>query len=219
MPARVNPEDQLGPPPYRRDTLESVATDRFEPSCGVSGGTDDEVTRLRLAQRYSYVIPDSLLVRALCDLGPLVEMGAGTGYWAHVLKGNGADVVAFDQAPSDSDTPNRYHGHTRTWTEVLPGDHTVLSAHSDRALFVCWPPLFSSLGECLMFYTGNTVACIGDGGHRTARLRNLDSTFQVVALHPARALDPCPGRAATLSIWRRRAARKRRNASAAHSGD
>ncbi len=196
-----------------------MATDRFESSPGVADGTDAEVTRLRLAQRYSYVIPDSQLVSALCDLGPLVEIGAGTGYWAHVLKANGADVVAFDQAPSDSDIPNRYHGQTPTWTEVLPGDHTVLSAHSDRALFVCWPPLFSSLGECLTFYTGDTVACIGDGGHRTARLRNLDSAFDVVALHPARALDPLPGRAATLSIWRRRASRNRRVAAAAQSGD
>jgi hypothetical protein len=161
-------------------------------------------TRLDLAQRYSYVVPDALLVRALCDLGPLVEMGAGTGYWAHRLRAEGADVIAFDQAPTDGDTPNRYHGQTARWTEVLQGDHTVLAGHSDRALFLCWPPLFSSLGDCLLFYMGDTVACIGDGGHRTARLTNLDTTYELVAAHPARALDPCPGRTATLSIWHRR---------------
>jgi hypothetical protein len=34
----------------------------------------------------------------------------------------------------------------------------------------------SALGDCLSFYLGNTVACIGDGGHRTARFRGLTET-------------------------------------------
>jgi hypothetical protein len=161
------------------------------------------IAELEVAQRYSYVFPDPDLTSALCKLGPLVEIGAGTGYWAAKLRASGADIVAFDQAPPDSDTPNRYHPQTRTWTTVLHGDHTVLAAHSDRALFLCWPPLFSSLGDCLSFYTGNTVACIGDGGHRTARLRRLDDLFELVGVHPARAVDPLPGPPATLSIWRR----------------
>jgi hypothetical protein len=158
---------------------------------------------LELARRYSYVFPDSHLLTALCELGPLVEMGAGTGYWAFKLRSIGADIVAFDQAPPDGDRPNRYHPRTPTWTEVLQADQAALPAHYDRALFLCWPPLFSSLGECLSFYKGNTVACIGDGGHRTARLRNLNNLFEVVAVHPARAVDPLPDHPATLSIWRR----------------
>jgi hypothetical protein len=36
----------------------------------------------------------------------------------------------------------------------------------------------SALGDCLSFYLGNTVACIGDGGHRTARFRGLTETFE-----------------------------------------
>ena len=50
-----------------------------------------------LAQRYSYVFPDLHLVNSLCGLGPLVEMGAGTGYWARERRVRGADVLAFDQ--------------------------------------------------------------------------------------------------------------------------
>ena len=178
--------------------------DQFERSLGFSAASmDNEVSRLELAQRYSYVFPDAPLVRALCELGPLVEIGAGTGYWARKLRDIGADILAFDQAPPNGDVPNRYHPHTPTWSEVAPGNHTVLTAHSDRALLLCWPPLFSSLGDRLDFYDGNTVACIGDGGHRTARLRNLNSLFEVVAVHPARAVDPLPNHPATLSFWRR----------------
>ena len=159
-----------------------------------------------LAQRYSYVVPDNRTLSALTDLGPLVEMGAGTGYWAYRLQALGADVVAFDQAPPDRARPNRYHAKTPTWTEVTGGDHTVLAEYSDRTLLLCWPPLFSSLGECLVYYSGNTVAVIGDNGHRTARLRGLNESFANIAASPVRALEPLPGVAATLSIWRRRSA-------------
>ena len=122
----------------RAANLSSVAIDQFERSLGFSaGGVGNEVSPLELAQRYAYVFTDVPLLRALCELGPLVEIGAGTGYWAHKLRDVGADILAFDQAPTDGDMPNRYHMHTPTWTEVEPGDHTVLTAHSDRALFLC----------------------------------------------------------------------------------
>jgi hypothetical protein len=167
-------------------------------------GPGRDTSAAALAQRYSYVLPDARSLRILGGLGPLVEMGAGTGYWAHRLQAAGVDVLAFDQAPPDGEAANRYHRPTPTWTEVRPGDHTVLAAHSGRALFLCWPPLFSALGECLSFYTGDTVACIGDGGFRTARLLQLGETFRLVAVTPVQALDPFPGAPATLSIWRRR---------------
>src|SRR6202050_3520431 len=54
-----------------------------------------------LAQRYSYVFPDDRSLTALAALGPLVEIGAGTGYWAFRLRALGVDIVAFDQAPPD----------------------------------------------------------------------------------------------------------------------
>jgi hypothetical protein len=157
-----------------------------------------------LAQRYAYVFPDEGSLSLLADLGPIVEMGAGTGYWASRLRARGVDVLAFDQAPPDEERANRYHAPTATWSEVLVADQTVLTEHSDRALFLCWPPLFSSLGDCLTSYTGDTVALIGDGGHRTARLRGLNDLFTPVAVSAVRALEPLPGATPTLSIWRRR---------------
>jgi hypothetical protein len=165
---------------------------------------------LMLAQRYAYVLPSESTLAMLAGLGPLVEVGAGTGYWAHRLRSIGADIVAFDQAPVDGDRTNRYHSRSRPWTHVEQGDQTVLSGHADRALFLCWPPLFSSLGDCLTYYGGDTVACIGDGGHRTARLDHLNGTFTKVAAAPVRALDPDPGVRPQLTVWTRtRGARAR----------
>ena len=122
--------------------------DRFRQMLIDAGDAErDEDSLTTLAQRYSYVFPDDRSLAALARLGPLVEMGAGTGYWAYRLRALGTDVVAFDQAPPDGARPNRYHATTPTWTEVVAGDHTILTRYSDRALLLCWPPLFSSLGE------------------------------------------------------------------------
>ena len=153
-----------------------------------------------LAQRFSYVFPDDRVLSVLAGLGPLVEMGAGTGYWAYRLRTLGVDIVALDLAPPDGARSNRYHPTSPTWTKVIPGDHTVLGDYPDRALLLCWPPLFSSLGESLTYYAGNSVALIGDGGHRTSRLTGLSETFSNVAVFPVRALDPFPGTAPTLSV-------------------
>jgi hypothetical protein len=175
--------------------------DRFDEliaEVGADGLTD-------LAQRYSYVFPDDRSLAALAGLGPLIEVGAGTGYWASRLRASGVDVVAIDAAPPDGARENRYHQTPATWTEVVAGDHTMLTRYPDRALFLCWPPLFSRLGECLTYYHGSVVALVGDGGHRTARLRGLNEAFTPMAVLPVRALEPMPGIAATLSIWQRTA--------------
>lgn len=184
--------------------------DRFSESlamldsgCLPDPAVDAEDVSLKLAQRYAYVVPGDKTLAKLAALGPLVEMGAGTGYWAHRLRSIGVDIVAFDQAPVDGERTNRYHPRTRPWTHVEEGDQTMLAGHADRGLFLCWPPWFSSLGDCLAYYNGNTIACIGDGGYRTARLDNLHDSFTKVAAAPVRALDPYPGIHPQLTIWKR----------------
>lgn len=162
----------------------------------------DELTAL--AVRFSYVLPEPQLLCVLRGLAPLVEIGAGTGYWAHRLRQALTDIIAFDQCPPGGQRTNRYHPGAATWTSVLEGDQKVLAAHSDRTLFVCWPPLFSSLGDCLSFYLGDTVAWLGDTGVRTAQPAGLSEQFRQVAVYPARALEPSPNEPATLGIWSRR---------------
>jgi hypothetical protein len=171
--------------------------------CLPDSAVDAEDALLRLAQQYAYVLPSDSILEILAGLGPLVEIGAGTGYWAQRLRSIGVDIVAFDHAPIDGERTNRYHSHSQPWTNVEPGDQTVLSGHAARSLLLCWPPLFSSLGDCLTYYCGDTVAYIGDGGYRTARLDHLNEAFTKVATAPVRALDPYPGVQPWLTIWKR----------------
>lgn len=187
-----------------RDDQFSQSLEMLDNGCLADSAVDAEDVQLMLAQRYAYVFPSDSTLAMLAGLGPLVEVGAGTGYWAHRLRSIDVDIVAFDQAPVDGERTNRYHSRTQPWTHVEQGDQTVLSGYADRGLFLCWPPLFSSLGDCLTYYGGDTVAYIGDGGYRTARLDRLHEVFTKVATAPVRALDPYPGVRPQLTIWKRR---------------
>ena len=56
----------------------------------------------------------------------IVEVGAGTAYWAMLLQDRGCEVVAYDIAPASTiGAGNAFHAGT--WTSVLPGngEHSV----------------------------------------------------------------------------------------------
>lgn len=158
--------------------------------------------RLRLAQRFSYVLPQPHLLDVIRAHSPIVEIGAGTGYWAHLLGRAGADVVAYDQAPPAGARENRYHPGVRAWSKVLEGGAEALARHPDRSLLICWPPAFSALGQVLSFYAGDVVIHVGDRGGRTAWPAGLGERYEPVERHPALALDPMPGTEPELSVWR-----------------
>ena len=164
---------------------------------------NEEGYLLGLAHRYAYVLPEPHLLEVISRYSPLVEIGAGTGYWAYLLRLVGADVVAYDTAPLGGLRPNRYHPAMRPWGEVLDGDVNVLSKYVQRSLFLCWPPRFSNLWESLQFFRGEFVLYIGDRTERTPHLATLDRDFVLVEAHKAVAMDPAPGTRVELSVWRR----------------
>jgi hypothetical protein len=164
--------------------------------------------RLHLAWRLSYVLPQQELLELVRRHSPLVELGAGTGYWAYRLRLLGADIVAYDVAPVGSERENRYHPGAGAWTEVLAGDLDALAKYEDRTLFICWPPAYSALWKALRSYRGPTVIYVGDWGGRTARLDGLREGFEVLETHPVLAVDPAPDRPAELSVWKRKRPRQ-----------
>ena len=61
-----------------------------------------DAARTWACHEYAYAVPNEAALDALRDLGPVVEAGAGTGYWAWALRKRGGDVRAFDSAPPDA---------------------------------------------------------------------------------------------------------------------
>lgn len=105
---------------------------------------------------YAYATPCPAALDALARRAPLVEVGAGTGYWAHCLRRRHLSIklTAFDKNPpsaAPSHRSNGYHGRAAAWSSVLRGGAEEAGRHAGAALFLCYPPPDSgeSLAGCL----------------------------------------------------------------------
>jgi hypothetical protein len=164
--------------------------------------------RRELASRFSWAVPTEAALGLLGDHGPLLEVGAGTGYWAALLRGRGADVHPTDAEPAG----NTYHPDGQEWTEVARSAAVdAVRRWPDRTLLICWPPPDDDTAgyAALRAYTGDTVLYIGggaDGPTGTARLhRELDLNWTVT---DELALPSWPGIPDRLTVRRRSPVRR-----------
>jgi hypothetical protein len=145
-----------------------------------------------------FVGPNQPALDSIAALSPIIEVGAGTGYWAALLRHAGADVVAYDEQPPSlssvgTEIGNRFFN--RQFTEVLRGDSIGLfveqgsspsaqrpsTEHSHRALMMVFPesPAHVDSGEyeswdarCVTAYHaagGQTVIYVGDREETTLK--------------------------------------------------
>lgn len=164
--------------------------------------------RGKLTSKYSWAIPNEEALSAIARYAPILEIGAGTGYWAHLLRQMGVDVVALDSHPPREDTDhNSYHPFKATWTHVRKPFGPGLSVYHKHALFLCWPPYATSMARrWLLRYPGDTVIYIGEGPSGC----NADDSF---FFHLERLFEQVeevtipqwPGLHDRMTIWRRRA--------------
>ena len=74
--------------------------------------------RRELAALFAWAIPDAGALAVLARYAPLLECGAGAGYWAGLLRASGVDVDASDLTPPGV-AENTYHdSHRQPWSEV-----------------------------------------------------------------------------------------------------
>ncbi|WP_322489320.1 hypothetical protein [Chloroflexus sp.] len=129
------------------------------------------LARDRLVAKYAWAIPNRKALCALAAAAPLVEIGAGNGYWAFLLRQMGVDILAYDaNPPLGEGHTNEYSRNSlvvgQVWTDVLPGGPEQAALHADRALFLCWPPSYDPMGyDALSAYRqagGRLLAYVGD---------------------------------------------------------
>lgn len=126
----------------------------------VNGGRPGGATssRLRYVQgllqaTYAYAIPSPetlAWIVAMTEGRPLVEIGAGRGYWAHQLSRLGVEVAAYDNRPPSDDRANTWFppiaGQPRQWhpvgnlRDLASADWRTARAPEEDVLFLCWPP-------------------------------------------------------------------------------
>lgn len=129
--------------------------------------------RHALATRYAWSIisPGDVVWMAeqLDGLG-VVEIGAGSGYWAWQLEQAGVNVAAYDPHPVGED--NRFCT-AGPYTTVLQDDASAVRHHGDRALLMVWPPyggpharqaLAQYEGDLLLYAGESCGGCTADDG-------------------------------------------------------
>jgi hypothetical protein len=117
---------------------------------------------------YAFATPNTSALAKIASFSPIVELGAGTGYWSQMLRLSfpKCTVVAYDKDPPTTQgkviKPNDYHGKSRAWTQVLKGGPEVAAQHAQHALFLCYPPPDNAMALlALRAYTGSTVCYVG----------------------------------------------------------
>jgi hypothetical protein len=124
--------------------------------------------RWHYTHRFSWSVPSPRALKMIRDFSAngIVEIGAGTGYWASVLRQMGVDVVAYDRFPIGE--KNKWHRYAeKMWSDVLRGFATSAAKHPDRTLMLCWPPTgswrkrTSVSDQALGYFQGDQLIYIG----------------------------------------------------------
>jgi len=148
---------------------------RVMPRAGVEPGDrwavafSDSVRDL-LVRTYASSIPspaDISWIREVSEGRDLLEIGAGSGYWAWQLRQAGADVIAVDNKSATWD---------HMWTDVAFGNTADACLHAERALLLVHPPRESAMAQtALDFYDGDLLIYAGD--ETTAASRGFHATL------------------------------------------
>jgi len=133
---------------------------------------EDETTM----DSYAWAIPDDRALKAVKACAPIVEMGAGAGYWARLLRDEGVEVKAFDK---DVGGDARAAGvAVEPFTRVEKGGPEVLGDYTESSLLLIYPDDLESTAMdedevmeeefgCLSLaslaaYKGNTIIHVGE---------------------------------------------------------
>jgi hypothetical protein len=91
-----------------------------------------EIAREWACHLYAFAAPNNHALKALAAVAPIIEVGAGVGYWALLLRQAGVDVVATDELPTTKctdDNVNKYHGKIPPLTEIEEASGKVAAQH------------------------------------------------------------------------------------------
>jgi len=106
--------------------------------------------REALVNRYSWAVPNEEALCYLSNFGDIIEVGAGSGYWAKCVNENGGNVRATDANPPSD-----------THTEVEEAYAYELELE-DRAVLCVWPPVNDSMAEKVLRFRPSHMLYVGE---------------------------------------------------------
>jgi hypothetical protein len=158
---------------------------------------------------YAYATPTKEALDVMAKHAPIVEVGAGTGYWSSLLQRADVDVVAFDKAPPSADGTegNAYHGHVPPFCSVGRGGPEVLSQEdmAARSLFLCYPPPGDAMAvRSVQLFQGDVILHVGEWQGDTGDQRFESELQRRFVLEQEISLPNWGNSAYGLTVWRRK---------------
>jgi hypothetical protein len=136
------------------DPVTLAQKDGIKPSSVLSIG----LFRLRnqYIPEFGFCVPTPALVTRLSQIGPILEVGAGTGFLARLVQNAGGDLIATDKNPGEM---------SKSWCSIRKMSALeAVEAFPDRTLLSSWPSLnedwLTQAADRLE--TGQTLIMIGE---------------------------------------------------------
>jgi hypothetical protein len=137
------------------------------------------MVRDRFIQMAGFAVPNAECVTRLASLGPMVEVGAGSGLLSRLVNATGGDCVATDPVCGEYDLPYGQHGVV----EALDGA-AALERYPTRTVLMSWPCMGRAWSADVLeaMVAGQCLVYVGEGeGGCTASERFfelLDALFE-----------------------------------------
>lgn len=112
-----------------------------------------------LTEKYAWAIPTREIVEYVASLSPIVEIGAGNGYWAWEIEQAGGDITCYDKK-----CDNWKGSWDESWVSVREGTpRDVPEKMRGNTLFLCWPPANSDMAiESVDVLSPDTIIYVGE---------------------------------------------------------
>jgi hypothetical protein len=121
--------------------------------------------RYAFIKRFSFAIPNDEALTVIASQDPILEIGAGAGYWAYEIAKRGVDIVSTDINPVPEGGRNEGGLRLdRSFHPVLKMNALeALTAYPKRALLIIWPSFGGSwASEAIDAYQGRTIIYVGE---------------------------------------------------------
>jgi len=157
-----------------------------------------------IQEHYPSYLPTDEAIETILNLEPIIEVGSGNGYWAHVIDKNGGDIVATDINPEQITNENNIKSYDSTyptsfkdsfcsytiWSEVKQKEGTqAVTDNPQRNILLCHPSGLTRWSENILDnITTQKLIFVGEWFIGTdanpAFFKKLDKQFKLLQNFP-----------------------------------
>lgn len=105
-------------------------------------------TDVNILSKYPEYVPSNEAINYLSSLDNILEIGAGSGYWSHVINKNNGNCIPTDLSPQERTKENISYPVTNMydesenitiWSKVKKAKHTIIPEYPNHDILLCHP--------------------------------------------------------------------------------